>query len=102
MCINLILNKMKSNQKITRFLYVGFSLFGLYKLLTCNYGEAAMHLGIALAFDPFDQTVTWKESPLWQRIWLIVHLGLCAGAFGFELGANDSLHTGFKDGFNGE
>jgi hypothetical protein len=93
---------MKSNQNIQRFLYGGFTTLGIYKLASGHHGDAAMYFGIALAFDPFDQTVTWKERPVWQRIWLIVHLGLCAGAFGFELGTNDSLHTGFKDGFNGE
>lgn len=92
---------MKTNPNITRFLYAGFSLFGIYKLVTCNYGEAAMHLGIALAFDPFNQSVTWKERPLWQRIWLVVHLGACAAAFGFELGTNDGIRQGLKDGFNG-
>jgi hypothetical protein len=54
-----------------------------------NYGEAAIHLGIALAFDPFDQAITWKERPIWQSAWLVVHLTLCAGAFGFEIGMND-------------
>ena len=91
---------MKSNQKITRYLYAGFTLFGIYKLFSGNFGEAAMHLGIALAFDPFDHTVTWKERPFWQRLWLIMHLACCAAAFGFEIGTNDSLHQGFGDGFN--
>jgi hypothetical protein len=93
---------MKSNHNIQRFLYGGFTTLGIYKIVTGHFGDAAMYFGIALINDPFDQTVTWKERPVWQRIWLIVHLGLCAGAFGFELGTNDSLHTGFKDGFNGE
>lgn len=39
-----------------------------------------MNLGIALAFDPFDQSVSWKERPLYQRAWLIVHLVLLAMA----------------------
>jgi hypothetical protein len=81
---------MKSNPNIYRLLYAGFTLFGIYKLATMNYSEAAMHLGIALAFDPFDQTITWKERPLWQRAWLVVHLALCAGALGLELGMNDA------------
>lgn len=77
---------MKTNQKITRFLYAGFTLFGIYKLVTGHFGEAAMHFGIALAFDPFDQSVSWKERPFWQRAWLLIHLGACAAAFGFEVG----------------
>jgi hypothetical protein len=53
-------------------LYAGFTLFG-----------------IALAFDPFDQTITWKARPFWQRAWLVVHLAICAGSFGMEIGFGD-------------
>ncbi len=84
-----LFKSMKSNPNIYRLLYAGFTLFGIYKLVTMNYGEAAIHLGIALAFDPFDQAITWKERPIWQSAWLVVHLTLCAGAFGFEIGMND-------------
>jgi hypothetical protein len=91
---------MKSNQHINRYLYAGFCLMGLYYFFKGNYGETAIFLGIALAFDPFDPTVTWKERPLWQRAWLIVHLAACAAAFGFEVGTNDGLKQGFKDGWN--
>jgi hypothetical protein len=46
-------------------------------------------LGIALAFDPFDQTITWKARPIWQRAWLVIHLAICAGSFGMEIGLGD-------------
>ena len=84
---------MKSNPNINRLLYAGFTLFGIYKLAVANYGEAAMHFGIALAFDPFDPSITWKERPIWQRAWLVAHLALCAGAFGLEVGINDAKAT---------
>lgn len=91
---------MSNNNQINRWLYVGFCVFGVYKLISGNFGDAAMYLGIALAFDPFDSTITWKERPLWQRIWTIVHLAVCAASFGFEIGTNDDIASGFKDGFN--
>lgn len=69
--IKLILST-KSNPSIYRLLYAGFTL-----------------LGIALAFDPFDQTITWKARPIWQRAWLVVHLAICAGLFGMEIGLGD-------------
>jgi hypothetical protein len=87
---------MKSNTPFNRFLYTGFTLFGLYKLIFGNYGEAAIHLGVALAFDPFDQTVTWKDRPFWQRAWLIAHLALCAGSLGCEIGMNDRFQDVVK------
>ena len=82
---------MKGSPFIYRFLYAGFTLFGIYKLITGNHGDAAIHLGIALAFDPFDQSVTWKDRPNWQQTWRIIHLVLCASAFGFEVGTNDNI-----------
>ena len=80
---------MKSNQIIQRFLYGGFTALGIYKIVTGHFGDAAMYLGIALINDPFDATITWKERPLWQRAWLVVHLAICAGALGLEIGMND-------------
>jgi hypothetical protein len=80
---------MKSNQIIQRFLYGGFTALGIYKIVTGNFGDAAMYFGIAIAFDPFDQTITWKERPFWQRAWLVVHLAICAGSLGMEIGLGD-------------
>lgn len=80
---------MKSNQIIQRFLYGGFTALGIYKIVTGHFGDAAMYFGIAIAFDPFDQTIIWKERPFWQRAWLVVHLAICAGSLGMEIGLGD-------------
>jgi hypothetical protein len=80
---------MKSNPNINRLLYGGFTALGIYKLASGHHGDAAMYFGIALAFDPFDKTITWKERPFWQRAWLVVHLAICAGSLGMEIGLND-------------
>ena len=32
--------------------------------------------GIALVFDPFDQAIKWSDRPLYQRIWLLVHVAI--------------------------
>ncbi len=77
---------MKSNQIIQRFLYGGFTALGIYKIVTGHFGDAAMYFGIAIAFD---QTITWKERPFWQRAWLVVHLAICAGSLGMEIGLGD-------------
>jgi hypothetical protein len=57
-------------------------------------------MGISLAFDPFDSTVTWKLRPTWQRAWLFVLLAIAAAGFGMEIGTNESLKQGFLDGWN--
>jgi hypothetical protein len=48
-----------------------------------------MMLGIGLAFDPFDINQPWNERPMWQKAWLIIHLGTCAACLGFEIGKGD-------------
>jgi hypothetical protein len=73
--------KSRLEATVPRLLYGGFVLMAIYyAILPRDFGDAAMNLGIALAFDPFDQSVSWKERPLYQRAWLIVHLVLLAMA----------------------
>jgi hypothetical protein len=80
---------MKGN--INRWLYAGFVLFGIYLILfRKEYSDASIYFGIALAFDPFDQTQPWKERPLWQKAWLIVHLAIVGALLGYEIGFTDS------------
>jgi hypothetical protein len=80
---------MKSNQKIMRFLYIGFTALGIYQAFGGEFSQAAMSLGVALAFDPFNPNQTWKERPLWQKATLLIHLALCAAFFGYEIGFAD-------------
>lgn len=75
--------------RINRILYVSFLLISVYYVLTSNFMEASCSLGIGLAFDPFDQKITWKERPRWQKIWLFVHLALAAAFFGYAIGFSD-------------
>lgn len=69
--------------KFYRFLYGGFVLFGLYyAVFSKNFNDAGMMLGIALAFDPFNQSQPFSERPIWQKAWLIVHVILVFTFFG--------------------
>ncbi len=79
---------MKTN--FNKILYIGFVLLSIYFIaFKRDFSDAAIQLGIALAFDPFDQTVSWKERPFWQKAVLIIHLGIVAALFGYEVGFND-------------
>ncbi|GAB2543240.1 hypothetical protein GCM10027085_38170 [Spirosoma aerophilum] len=60
-------------------MYGAFVLLSLYFALTGSYTDAASNMGIALIFDPFDQTVRWDHRPRWQRVWLIAHLLVIVG-----------------------
>jgi uncharacterized membrane protein len=58
-----------------RFLYGAFVVLGLYFLLAYkDISTAISNFGIALIFDPFDQKVNWVSRPMYQRVWLIVHV----------------------------
>jgi hypothetical protein len=80
---------MNNASRINTFLYLGFTLLGIYFLASNQIEQAPIYLGIALAFDPFDQTVTWKKRPLWQKAVLILHLAFTAGILGYVIGFMD-------------
>lgn len=80
---------MNKGFNINTFLYVGFTALGFYFLLSNQIEQAPIYFGIALAFDPFDQTVTWKKRPLWQKAVLIVHLTFTAAVLGYVIGFAD-------------
>ena len=73
-----------STFKFNRWGYGAFVLLSLYFLLVSDdLNSAVINFGIALVFDPFDQSVPWKKRPLYQRVWLIVHLVILLGLFGW-------------------
>lgn len=69
-----------------KFLYIGMLLLGLYQIFfSKDYMQSAASLGIALAFDPFNQTQKWNDRPKWQKGVLIIHLLLVFTMFGLEI-----------------
>lgn len=64
---------------VNRWLYGLLVITSLYFLFKQDYMSAASNLGIALIFDPFDQSVKWQDRKIYQRVWLIVHLTLSIG-----------------------
>jgi hypothetical protein len=77
---------MKTTQKASpifnRMAYGAFLILGIYfALFSKDYPSALGNFGIALVFDPFDQTVKFPERPLYQKIWLITHASLAIVGF---------------------
>ncbi len=73
-----------------KYLYIGFVILGIYQAIANkDYIQAASSLGIGMAFDPFNPEQKWNERPIWQKAALIIHLGLCAAFFGYEIGFAD-------------
>lgn len=83
-------NKNKSITPFNKVLYVAFIVLACYQTFAKHaYVEAAASMGIALAFDPFTAEQSWEERPLWQKIWLFVHLALVGLLFGLGVGIGD-------------
>ncbi len=75
---------------INKFLYISFLILTVYYVFfKHDFSDASINLGIALAFDPFDQETSWTERPMWQKAWLIIHLAAVALLFGLTVGLND-------------
>jgi len=95
--------KEQKSRKINVILYSGFVTIGLYQLIfKQEMGEAAMNLGIALAFDPFSPDVPWKDRKKWQKMALIAQLILVFYCFAAEVFHINDLTVGFSDGFHSQ
>lgn len=79
----------KKKDVTTSFYKIAYALFvllAMYQLFfRKDYIGGASSLGIALIFDPFDQSKTWNDRPFWQKSWLIVHLGVTAAFLGYGI-----------------
>jgi hypothetical protein len=63
--------------------YAVFVTTGLFFLLRKDFSQATIFLGLALVFDPFDVKVAFNKRPLYQRVWMIVHLMVAFTVFAF-------------------
>ncbi len=89
-----------TSKKEILFIYFGFILFSFYELFyKKEFGESAMYLGIALAFDPFPADVPWNERKKWQKIILLLQVSLVFLCFLGEILVNQDFKIGFLDGF---
>ncbi len=61
--------------------YLLFAITGVGFLIANDFSQAVVFFGLALVFDPFDITVPFKKRPLYQQVWLIVHLAITIALF---------------------
>lgn len=67
-------------KRVYPYFYGGLLLIAaIHWLVFKDLMNGAIAFNLALAFDPFDHKVTWKDRPLWQRIWLVVHVTIGIG-----------------------
>jgi hypothetical protein len=67
----------------TRVFYILMIVTAIALWLLNDRTMAICSFTLALAFDPFDPTVSWKQRPLYQRIIPIAQLGIAAAALGY-------------------
>ncbi len=57
-----------------KLIYGVFVIAAIIFLCVKDYTNFMIFGGISLAFDPFDQSQAFNKRPMWQRIWLVVHV----------------------------
>lgn len=74
------------SNKFNKYMYGFFTITSICLLfISKDWMMAVGNLGIALIFDPFDQKITWNDRPLFQKIWLFVHVTVVLLLFGYGL-----------------
>lgn len=56
-----------------KYIYAVFLVSAIIFVCIKDFSTAIIFGGIGLAFDPFDQSVSFQKRPVWQRVWLIIH-----------------------------
>lgn len=75
------------NKQWNMSVYGLFVAIGIYSwFVTHNYTQTSIFLGLALAFDPFNDSIPWEQRPTYQKGWLVLHATCVAGLFGYSLG----------------
>jgi hypothetical protein len=80
--------KMETKPKaidINKPAYALFLLAGIYFLIQKNFSEAVIFWGLALVFDPFNTTIPFQKRPVYQQLWLIVHLSVTLALFVLDI-----------------
>lgn len=77
--------KQKKAIQINRPAYVVLLLAGICFLIQRNFSEAVIFWGLALVFDPFNTSIPFQKRPVYQQLWLIVHLSITLALFVLDI-----------------
>lgn len=69
-------NTKTSTGKFEKIAYTVFVIAGIYFLIRKDYSNAIVFWGLAPIFEPFDAKVPFAKRPLYQRVWLFVHVSI--------------------------
>ena len=71
----------QAERNINKPAYVVFLLAGIYFMIQKNFSEASTFWVLALMFDPFNTETPFKKRPVYQQLWLFVHLSITLAMF---------------------
>lgn len=54
--------------------YIIFAALGILYAIKKDFANACVFWNLAVVFDPFDVNKPFNNRPLYQRIWLFVHV----------------------------
>ena len=57
-----------------KIIYIAFLVAAIIFVCSKDLSSAMCFGGIGFAFDPFDQSQAFNKRPMWQRVWLMVHV----------------------------
>jgi hypothetical protein len=69
-------NTKPATGNFNKFAYATFLLAGIYFLIKKDFSQAIIFWALAPAFDPFDVQVPFKKRPVYQQLWLWVHVSI--------------------------
>jgi hypothetical protein len=56
--------------------YILFLLAAIYYMIQRDFSAASGFMGSALIFDPFNILIPFNKRPVYQQLWLLVHLSI--------------------------
>lgn len=69
-----------------RLIYNLFIVLAIYQIgMRQDFIDAASSMGIALIFDPFNPSISWKDRHVWQKAVMFLHLGIAAAFLGYGI-----------------
>ncbi len=71
--------------RTNRVAYGALVLAGIVFLVLKDWPNAIIMLGVSLIADPFNYAVKFSDRPLWQRLWLSMHLATLYAVIVYEV-----------------
>jgi hypothetical protein len=65
--------------------YLILLMAGIYFLIQKEFSQAVTFFGLALVFDPFNTEIPFNKRPVYQQLWLFIHLSITLALIVLEI-----------------